>query len=126
MAVKVVDASALAAVLFGESQQHDIVERLHGADLIAPVLIAFEVASTCLKKIRATPDRRDALLEAFALRNSVRIQLVDVDHAVVIELAERTGLSTYDASYLYLARRHGAELVSLDRRLLTAAAQSGR
>jgi predicted nucleic acid-binding protein len=123
MSVKVVDASALAAILFGESEQGEVVDRLRGAALIAPDLLDYEVASTCLKKIRLSPDRREALLEAFALRGSIAIKFVDIDHLAVVELAHRTGLSSYDASYLYLAMQEGAELVSLDRRLLAAAAQ---
>jgi predicted nucleic acid-binding protein len=40
----------------------------------------------------------------------------------LLGLAERIGLTTYDASYLWLARRTGAELVTLDRRLEAAVA----
>jgi predicted nucleic acid-binding protein len=123
MSVKVVDASALAAILFGESSQDEIANQLRGAELIAPPLLEFEVASTCLKKIRLSPDRREALLEAFALRGRVEVKIANVDQLAVIELAYQTGLSSYDASYLYLSRKHAAELVSLDRRLLAAAAQ---
>ena len=42
--------------------------------------------------------------------------------AQLLGLAERIGLTAYDASYLWLARRTGAELVTLDRRLAAAAA----
>jgi predicted nucleic acid-binding protein len=38
----------------------------------------------------------------------------------MIVLAERTKLSLYDASYLWLARTLGAELVTLDENLLRA------
>ncbi len=39
----------------------------------------------------------------------------------VVSLALATGLTAYDASYLWLARLLGAELVTLDRRLAAAA-----
>jgi predicted nucleic acid-binding protein len=39
-------------------------------------------------------------------------------------LAVMTGLSAYDASYLWLARRLGAELVTLDKQLAKAEAAS--
>jgi predicted nucleic acid-binding protein len=99
--------------------------QLQGAVLIAPSLLAFEVANVCLTKIRLHPDRREALLEAFALRGQLVIETADVDHSAVIDLAQQAGLSTYDASYLYLSKRYGAQLVSLDRRLLAAAARRG-
>ena len=40
----------------------------------------------------------------------------------VLALASATGLTAYDASYLWLARRLGAPLVTLDAQLARAAA----
>jgi hypothetical protein len=45
-------------------------------------------------------------------------------HRAVLTLAAATGLTAYDASYLWLARRLGAKRVTLDRQL-AAAAQPG-
>ena len=44
-----------------------------------------------------------------------------VDHDGVLALAEATGLTSYDASYLWIARALDAELVTLDRKLAAAA-----
>jgi predicted nucleic acid-binding protein len=44
-----------------------------------------------------------------------------VDHDQTAGLALETGLTAYDASYLWLARRLGAELVTLDKALDAAA-----
>jgi predicted nucleic acid-binding protein len=59
MAVKVVDASALGALLFGEPYGAAIAERLQrlrGAELIAPALLPFEVANICVRKMRRHPE----------------------------------------------------------------------
>jgi len=114
---KVVDASAVIAVLFNEVTREPIVARLRGSFLYAPVLLEFEVANACLKKIRAAPGERELLLAAFALLNELSITLEPIDLGQAITLAERTRLSLYDASYLWLARALGAELVTLDDRL---------
>lgn len=45
-----------------------------------------------------------------------------VDHDGALEAAAATGLTAYDASYLWLARQLGVELVTLDRQLAKAAA----
>ena len=45
-----------------------------------------------------------------------------IDHDHVLELAEATGLTAYDASYLWLARSLGGELVTLDLKLAAAIA----
>jgi predicted nucleic acid-binding protein len=121
MAGKVVDASALGALLFGEPGGAAVAERLREAELIAPALLPFEVADVCLKKM---PDRRDALAAAFEMLDRVEVDVVDIDHSEALELAERVGLTAYDASYLWLARRTGSELVTLDRRLAVAATGS--
>jgi len=45
-AVKVVDASALAALLFGEPEAETVASALDGVRLVAPSLLAFRL--TCL------------------------------------------------------------------------------
>jgi predicted nucleic acid-binding protein len=117
---KVVDASAIVALLFDELTREKIASRLRDATLSAPTLIEYEVANACLKKIRAAPAERQTLLEAFSLLDSLSISLVAVDLDAAIVLAERTKLSLYDASYLWLARAFGAELVTLDDKLARA------
>ena len=122
MASKVVDASALGALLFGEPEGAAVAGRLREAGLIAPTLLHFEVANVCLKKMRRHPDQRDALVIAFEMLDRMEVDIVEVNNREVLGLAERLGLTAYDASYLWLARRTGAELVTLDRQLEAAAA----
>ncbi|MBW2066555.1 MAG: type II toxin-antitoxin system VapC family toxin [Deltaproteobacteria bacterium] len=117
MLVKVVDASAIGALLFGEPEGPNTARRLSGNRLVAPELLFFEVASICLKKLKRYPDHRQSILKAFGMLRRLPLESVEVDHAEVVLLAERHWLTTYDASYLWLARRLGAELVTLDQRL---------
>ena len=120
MAVKVVDASALAALLFDEPEAGAVADRLENGNLVAPPLLTSEIASVCLKKLRSNPQQREPLLAAFALYARMPIEIVEVDHADAVQLAEAFGLSSYDAAYLWLATTLAAELVTLDRRLQTA------
>ncbi|MBV9740236.1 MAG: type II toxin-antitoxin system VapC family toxin [Hyphomicrobiales bacterium] len=48
------------------------------------------------------------------------METVTVDLTATLDLAESAGLTAYDASYLWLARALGAELVTLDRKLTAA------
>ena len=120
MTDKVVDASAAVALLFNELTREAVVGRLRDASLHAPLLLGFEVANACLKKMRANPGERRALLEAYSLVEELPIAFDAVDLAEAIVLAERTKLSLYDASYLWLARALDAELVTLDEKLARA------
>lgn len=124
MNVKVVDASAIAAVLFGEPEATTVVGQLAGGRLVAPALLCYEVASIAWKKIRRNLAQRDEFMAAFQLLGRMAVDITDVEHAEVLRLADATGLTAYDASYLWLARKLNAELITLDRRLATVASAS--
>lgn len=123
-AVKVVDASALAAFLFGEPEAEAVARQLADARLVAPALLGFELANVCLIKSRRHPALASALTKAFELRHRLGVEQVAVDHAATVALAAQTGLTAYDASYLWVARQLGAELVTLDQQLARAGAAS--
>lgn len=124
MVVKVLDASALAALLFGEPEAEAIAEQLTDARLVAPALLGFELANVCLIKARRHPEQRPALIAAFRLRDRLEVEEVAVDYDAALELAVATGLTAYDASYLWLCRQLGAGLVTLDKQLAKAEAAS--
>ncbi len=120
MPARVVDASALAAVVFNEPDADQVVTRLDGSTLAAPLLMPFELASACLQKLRRHPDQREAILAAHARARRMDITQTEVDIDQVLTLAEETALSVYDACYLWLAETLGVELVTLDARLAAA------
>ena len=122
MPAKVADSSAIAAILFGEPTAPLIFERLHGYSLVAPVLLIYELTNVCLKKIRAIPDERDRFLAGYEVWKEMGVDLVTVDFDGVLALAQRFDLTSYDASYLWLAQSLAVELVTLDGRLARAAA----
>jgi predicted nucleic acid-binding protein len=119
---KVVDASAIAALLFGEPEGEAVAQRIEGARLVAPSLLGFELANVCVTKCRRHPRQRGELLNAFMLHRRLAIEAVAVEYEAVIKIAVAAGLTAYDAAYLWLARELGAELVTLDDKLERAAA----
>ncbi len=123
---KVVDASAISALLFDEPEAQQIVERVAGAKLVAPPLLEFELANVCWKKCRRYPDERLAHLSAYRLRARFDIEGARVDLPKVLQLALDTGLTVYDAAYLWLSRELAVELVTLDERLTGASVPLSR
>lgn len=117
---KVIDASAMAALVFGEPEADEIAGRIRGASLHAPLLIDFELASVCLKKLRKYSKQRTALLAGHALAKQMAVRKHSVDTQEIVPLAEQAKLTAYDAAYLWLAGSLGAELVTLDKRLARA------
>ena len=121
MPVRVVDASALGALLFGEPQADEVARKPSGASLAAPAILWFEIASICLKKIRAHPRSADKLLAAMRYIDRLPLRPVEVDHAKIVDMARKRKLTTYDASYLWLAVESGTKLVTLDKKLARSA-----
>ena len=122
MAVKVLDASAAAAMLFAEPAGERLFAELGDCELVAPSLLHFELANVCVVKCRKHPERRGALMDAFGSRDQLAVTEAPVNYDAVLALARELDLSAYDASYLWLARALGVPLVTLDRRLAKAAA----
>ncbi len=114
---KVADASLLGAMVFGEPRATEARSLLRDADLYEPALLAYELASIARKKIGIYPDQKEALLQALEESLNLEISWVDVFQPAVVALALETGLTTYDASYLYLAKILGVPLVTFDQRL---------
>ncbi len=123
-AAKVVDASALAALLFGEPEAGIVSDKLTDVRLLAPGLIGWELANVCVVKCRRQPQERQAIMDAFRLRSQLNVEVISIDHDAVASLALETGLTAYDASYLWLAKQLRVELVTLDKQLARAAARA--
>ena len=121
MAVEVIDASALAAVLFGEPDGEAVASRATGRDLVAPSLIRYELASVFLKKARRYPEQGPGFLEALRLYPRLEVDEVQVPIVELGLLAERVEVTAYDAAYLWLADHLAAPLITLDDRVGAAA-----
>jgi len=121
----VVDASAVAAIAFGEPDGHTLVAHLMGETLLAPTLLDYELANIAWKKSRAHPDAAPLIQAALDAATRLRIARVPVPAVDLLRVARETRLTAYDAAYLWLARTRDAELVTLDR-ALAALADDGR
>jgi predicted nucleic acid-binding protein len=118
MATIVVDASALGAVVFHEPSSDEMGSRLDAAErVVAPALIWFELANVCRKKIRRHPDQKDWLLDRLTEALELPVEVEPVEHRAAVELACETGLTAYDASYLWLSRTLSADLITLNAML---------
>jgi predicted nucleic acid-binding protein len=118
----VVDASAIGAIMFNEPDAAELTAQLAGQTLIAPDLLNFELLNLALKKARRQPQLGPQITQALAAALRLAIARVAVPGIELFQLASATGLTAYDASYLWLALSRDIELVTLDRALARAAA----
>ena len=123
----VADASALVAVALQEPGFERIAARLEGATVCAPELLKFELANAAVTKARRTPARAVQIFAALdkVLDPRAGIQWHPVNVADVAVLAHLTGLTAYDAAYVWLAGWLEADLVTLDAQLIAAAGREG-
>jgi predicted nucleic acid-binding protein len=117
----VIDASVIAAALFGESNGGEAEALLHGRALHAPHLLDLEIASVALKKLRREKLPREVLAEALEAYVRLPIARHEIDAGAILRLAETYGLTAYDAAYLHVAEQLAAPLATLDGRLAAAA-----
>ena len=116
----VVDASALGAVLFEEPEAEAVLTHLKNDTLVAPELIDYEIASIALTKIRRGLQPEAVAIAVMGGMRFLGLARVRVSPVEVMVLARNSGLSAYDAAYLWLAVSLDAELVTLDRKLALA------
>jgi len=117
MAAKVVDASVLGALLFGEPRAEEAFSLLKGCDLHAPPLLAYELTSIARKKALKHPELLEKIRASLEVGLALDIHWTEMDHLAVLKLALKEGLTTYDAAYLYLARTLKIPLVTFDEEL---------
>lgn len=125
MNVTVVDASAVAAVLFNEPEGKPVIATV-GSALAAPTLLPYEIASVCATKLARRPTAAKAIVSRYKLYADLDIELIEPDWATLPTLANEWSLSAYDAAYLQLALAHKAPLVTLDARLAAAYDRASR
>lgn len=133
MTTFVIDTSALLRLYLADGLLPAALEpaMAHGstgaATLLVPDLCLLECASVLRKQVlRGTMTSEESMalladLLLLPLRTVAAVELV----CDAFELALRHSLSVYDATYLALALRHGAQLITADGDLATAAASCG-
>ena len=120
MPAKVVDASVMGALVFGEPRAREAAALLKDTDLHAPLLLAYELTSIARRKAMAYPEKAAAIRDALRMALAIPIHWSEVDHLATLRLSLDANLTTYDACYFYLARKLGLPLATFDQRLARA------
>ena len=96
MPAKVVDASAVAALLFVEPEADEVALEMEGFDLTAPSLLPYEIASVARKKMVRHPGMSSGVFAALERLDDLHLTLVDVSPIDVVRIAKETGLRRED------------------------------
>jgi predicted nucleic acid-binding protein len=130
MPTLVIDASLAASWCFPD-ERTDYTNAILGAisaplEALAPRLWAYEVRNAVLIGLRRKRITHADALSFLVSIEGLPINLIDPSsYDGIFSLAQRLGLTVYDASYLDLAIREELPLASLDSALCKAAISSG-
>ena len=120
---KVIDASALAALAFVEPGADAVIDEIDGYRLHAPTLLMFELMNVAWKRSKKQPAATALFLKALEVIEGLDLRFRGIDQGEVVRLGLATGLTAYEATYLWLARALGMPLVTLDKKLGAQAKQ---
>jgi predicted nucleic acid-binding protein len=130
----VIDANLIAAVVLPLPYSDQATERIMawkqaGLELLAPVLLEYEVAAILRKAVVAQWLTTDLAVEAIGRILALNVRSLRPTaqlHERALRWADRLGHSkAYDAHYLALAEQEGIELWTADQRLANGAQQAG-
>ncbi|MBW1616074.1 MAG: type II toxin-antitoxin system VapC family toxin [Deltaproteobacteria bacterium] len=117
----VIDTSALIAVIVGEAERYKIIETTRGNTLIGPGSIPWEVGNAFSAMFKR---KRLSLKEAekgIAIFKSIPIRYIETNFVAALKLSEQADIYAYDAYFLDCAIRQKSPLLTLDKKLKTAA-----
>lgn len=117
----VLDSSVLSAFVYQEPNAHIALASMQTYALVAPAILPLEVANVAMNKLRRKLASAEDLGKQLGDFDFSCVSLQPVDALEAFTLAAHYKLSSYDASYLWLAGRLMAPLLSFDQKLLKAA-----
>ena len=120
-----VDASAVLAIILEEPEKPSILQATSGYEAKSPGCLRWEVGNAFSALVKKKRLDEGNSLKGMSIFKTIPIQEVDVDMEKALELALRNQIYTYDAYYLIAAKKHRAELLTLDRKMIEVAKIEG-
>ena len=118
----VIDASAVAEILFGTEAGRRAAALIDGHELLAPQHLTAEVASVIRGWSLSEQITDEQALRAFGEFDALGLEQMPMMSMLPAVYALRHNVSAYDAMYLVLARAAQCSLLTLDARLAASAA----
>ena len=120
----IIDTSALMSFLMPDEKHSKEIQNIfdelavYNVEVIAPQLLLYEVGNTLKTGIlrkRINKKQANFIAERFL---ELGIDFYEVEVQKVLNISVKYDLSFYDASYVYLARKMKADLLSFDGNLM--------
>jgi predicted nucleic acid-binding protein len=126
--ITVLDASAAIEILLSRSQSAELKKYLlESGEVVSPELFKAEIANVLWKYVRAGLLAQDQANVLLGLGLELIDDYIDMKDNITESMNEAVRLDhpVYDMLYLTLARRRGARLLTLDKKLKGIAQSAG-
>ncbi len=117
----VIDTSALIAVIVDEPERNKIVELTTGKTLIGPGSIPWEIGNAFSAMLKRNKLSLDEAKKGLVIFDSIPLRYIKPDFVNAVTISKQTNMYAYDAYFIDCAIRQKAQLLTLDRKLKTAA-----
>jgi predicted nucleic acid-binding protein len=121
----IADTNIFLAAVLEEPEKERIVQMTEGHELVAPDILPFEVGNALTSLLKKKVLKPDEILPVWNAFQSIPAELCRIDIPAALKIAVECGLYAYDAYFLACAKHLRAPLLTLDRRMITAARSVG-
>jgi predicted nucleic acid-binding protein len=120
-----VDANIYLAVILDEPEKKRIVELTQNSELVSPLVLPYEIGNALSAMFKRDRLTKVQVLTCFEIYKTIPVRLVDVDIKSALQIASDFNIYAYDAYYLEIAKRFKFNLLSLDMKMISVAAEMG-
>jgi len=117
----VIDTSALIAVIVDEPERNTIIKLTSGNTLIGPGSIPWEIGNAFSAMFKRQRITLDAAQKGLSIFESIPLRYIKPDFVNTVTISKQTNMYAYDAYFIDCAIRQKAPLLTLDKKLQSAA-----
>jgi len=118
----IIDTSIVIAVITNEPHKRTIIELTQGVDLFAPASLHWEIGNAFSAMLKKKNINMAEIKKAIDNYYSIPIHFVEsIDLKAVIEWCNELNIYAYDAYFIECAKRLNMPLITLDKKLQSAA-----
>ena len=121
----VIDTSAILSVVLGEPHRDVLIEMAHGAELLAPPSVHWEITNALTAMLKRKRITLSDGLKALEIYSRIPIRYTETELDESLKIAAAQDIYADDAYVIRCGIKYGGPILTLDRGLVRAAAASG-
>ncbi|MBN1646762.1 MAG: type II toxin-antitoxin system VapC family toxin [Spirochaetales bacterium] len=123
--MKIVDASALLAILLREPKWREVAELIDINDIAAPESLPMEIGNSLSALVKRNILGVQLAGDVWSAYESIPVRLVKIPYEMAMKIAFTNRIYAYDAYVIAAAKQQRAGLVTLDRQMGKIAEKNG-